>query len=155
MAYEYYPKHNRRATYRFSWREKLEFYSIPEPNSGCWLWLGAVCKYGYGRLILQNRQRKAHHVSWIVHCGKIPKGMHICHKCDVPACVNPQHLFLGTHADNMKDRARKGRYPAKLDAAAVYAIRNDRRKLREISADHGVSIGTISRVQNGLARKYV
>ena len=84
---------------------------IPEPNSGCWLWLGAIGAGGYGvagkpRMRLP---RAAHRRSWHLFHGPIPDGMHVLHKCDVRSCVNPEHLFLGTHQDNMADRDKKGR----------------------------------------------
>jgi hypothetical protein len=88
---------------------------IPEPNSGCWLWDGWVNGRGYGRF----GKGLAHRISWELHRGPIPAGMNICHKCDVPPCVNPDHLFLGTQTDNMRDCARKGRLGAHVVAVGA------------------------------------
>ncbi len=89
---------------------------IPDPTSGCWLWTASVDRNGYGWF--QNgvgRAAKAHRISHELHVGPIPRGLNVCHKCDVPGCVNPDHLFLGTHKDNVDDKVQKGRQ-AKGDA---------------------------------------
>lgn len=76
--------------------------------SGCWLWLRSV-RDGYGRTQYRGKKLAAHRRSWELHRGPIPPKLFVCHKCDVPLCVNPEHLFLGTHDDNMADMVAKAR----------------------------------------------
>jgi len=82
-----------------------------EPNSGCWLWTAAVDPNGYGNFHVNVHEglKKAHRVSWDLFRGSIPEDTCVCHHCDNPPCVNPEHLFLGTTKDNMGDMSRKGR----------------------------------------------
>lgn len=84
----------------------------PEPNSGCFLWMGSVIKQGYGRIRRENcgPGLTAHRASWEIHYGAIPEGMCVLHKCDTPSCVRPEHLFLGTNKDNTQDCIAKGRF---------------------------------------------
>ena len=93
--------------------KRFEEIAIPEPMSGCWLWSGAPgdsSKFGqYGRFRVRGVQEKAHRVAWMLYRGAIPSDMHVLHRCDNPACVNPTHLFLGTNKDNVDDRVAKGR----------------------------------------------
>jgi hypothetical protein len=87
---------------------------IPEPNSGCWLWLGSTDRKGYGQMRIttnkkQSKLKYATHISLKLHDHQIPSGLHVLHRCDNPACVNPEHLFVGTQQDNMRDMLQKGR----------------------------------------------
>jgi hypothetical protein len=81
----------------------------PEPNTGCWLWTGAATIAGYGSITVDSIQTGAHRYMWALHNGPIPSGAFICHRCDTPSCVNPDHLFVGTPRDNTRDMWRKGR----------------------------------------------
>lgn len=83
----------------------------PVTESGCWLWLGTVVRKGHGTFYVnsENRKLRAHRVAYELFKGPIPEGLHVLHRCDVPCCVNPAHLFLGTHDQNMADMKRKGR----------------------------------------------
>jgi hypothetical protein len=88
----------------------FEDYVVPEPNSGCWLWDGAVDKNGYGKIKRDGVSLRAHRLVYACAIGPIPDGMLVCHTCDVPMCVNPAHLFIGTCADNQRDMRLKGKY---------------------------------------------
>lgn len=90
---------------------------VPEPNTGCWLWTKSSDRDGYGKITITKNGRRvvsAHRVSFEAFRGKIKKGLWVLHKCDVPSCVNPDHLFLGTHLDNIKDCTNKGRNRRKI-----------------------------------------
>ena len=90
-------------------RERFERKVSPEPTSGCHLWTAAVAGKGYGVINHGGVMRYAHRLAWEFAYGPIPEGLCALHRCDVPACVNVAHLFLGTVADNNRDMAAKGR----------------------------------------------
>jgi HNH endonuclease len=118
--------------------ERIWRHVLPEPNSGCWLYVGGARNdQGYGGISDGRRKVSAHRVMWESIHGLIPEGMCILHRCDVTACVNPAHLFLGTYQDNMDDAVRKGRRVRYTRAEAQEARRvRDRRArmLRSASA---------------------
>lgn len=146
--------------------ERLDYHSQPEPNGGCWLWRGSITKGGYGHLKVElpgtrcRRAHPAHRLSWIAHRGPIPAGLWVLHKCDVRSCINPAHLFLGTHVDNMADMVAKGRHrcgdyrgekhgSTTLSKQQVLKIRADRRTYRVIGKDYGISPATVCRIKLG------
>lgn len=93
-------------------KEKFDEKYIPDPNTGCWLWSASLYKDGYGQIVDKESRRspkRAHRVSYELYNGPISDDVLVLHRCDTPACVNPDHLFLGTHNDNMKDKVKKGR----------------------------------------------
>jgi hypothetical protein len=85
------------------------FWAHIQKTEGCWLWTGSTTPYGYGNFSLGHRRYVGAHVfAWEQEHGPVPPGMEVCHECDVPRCV--RHLFLGTHTENMRDMAAKGRW---------------------------------------------
>lgn len=150
---------------------RFEASYTPEPNTGCWLWIGTLRGANqYGTIKVDGKNTPAHRYSFQTFRGAIPKGMVVCHHCDTPSCVNPNHLFLGTHADNEADKVRKGRQSngerhsvalahlsrdgenspvAKLTWESARKIRNDRRPQRLLAKVYGVSQAVISNIKLG------
>lgn len=124
----------------------------------CWEWKGAKSHNGYGLFSIRHATViRANRMSWIIKNGFIPNGMFVCHKCDNPPCVNPSHLFLGTHSDNMQDMISKGRRGDltgenhgrhKLTRNQVEEIRNlystGKYSQEKIASMYGVTQGCIS-----------
>lgn len=88
---------------------KQKFSSLPRNEKDCWIWVGCKDKDGYGKITYKAKDCRAHRESYRVFNGPISRGMIICHTCDNPSCVNPKHLWLGTHEDNVRDMYNKGR----------------------------------------------
>lgn len=133
---------------------RLEERSIPVTESGCWLWDGFLDKGGYGHISIKGWPVRAHRASWLAYRGEIPDGLCVLHECDVPSCINPSHLFLGTDEDNMRDRARKNRVAfgtrsgqSKLKPDQVLAIRASDLSDRELARLYGVSAPSISSIR--------
>ena len=84
------------------------FWNRVKKTRGCWIWTGVISRR-YGALKVNGRTHRAHRFSWVLRFGEIPEGLFVCHHCDNPVCVRPDHLFLGTPLDNMRDKIAKGR----------------------------------------------
>jgi len=135
------------------------FFQRVRKTDGCWIWLGGRDKDGYGMFrgtVSGITYKKAHRFSYAYHNGDVTPGMHVMHSCDNPCCVNPAHLSVGTNADNMRDKASKGRsrvlkgeqaHTAILTEEQVLAIRRDPRPHTEIAVDYGVTAQTIRDVK--------
>jgi len=133
--------------------DRLARDSMPEPNSGCLLWTGGVDTLGYSHLRWRGAWMRGHRASWEAHRGPIPDGMHVLHKCDVRSCINPDHLFLGTHADNMRDRNEKGRAKSGqkpiLNVAAAREIFMRPGIHRDIANEFGVCRTVVRQIKAG------
>jgi hypothetical protein len=108
------------------WIDRCAHLIEYELNTGCWLWSRRTDKCGYGLFKIggrAGREKPVHRASWEHHFGPIPEGLFVLHRCDTPPCCNPNHLFLGTLAENNEDRHRKGRTFCKLTDAQVAEIR--------------------------------
>lgn len=142
-------------------RNKTNFLDNVEKSSGCWLWTGCLDPRGYGQFSLLGIRQLAHRYSYQKFKGIIDCGMWVLHRCDNPACVNPDHLFLGTHEDNMADMVSKGRslnqsgeknHNARLDQNDVVAIRAEianGTKQRDLARRYSVSENQIKEIKYG------
>jgi hypothetical protein len=100
-----------------------KFLNRVNKTDSCWLWMGRLDKHGYGESKLIGRMAP-HRISYTLFKGEIPKGIFVCHTCDIRHCVNPDHLWIGTNSENMKDMALKGRIHSKLTPENVREIRD-------------------------------
>jgi hypothetical protein len=140
-------------TEEISAKIQKRFFAKVQKTSSCWLWTASCARRGYGSFSIAKRTVRAHRVSYLIHYGQVPEGMFVCHTCDTPQCVNPSHLFLGSHQDNVDDMVRKGRSPktrmigecngkAKLSADDVQGIRDmaaNSIPQKVIAAHYGIS----------------
>lgn len=134
-------------------------------ESDCWNWEGACYSNGYGQIAIalgakcKRKNLLAHRVSYTLYCGEIPDGMVICHTCDNPRCVNPNHLFLGTQQENLADMTSKGRRKYPVDFGGSNRILNEDSVLEillsgdtsaSLSRKYGVTDAAIRAVRNGI-----
>jgi HNH endonuclease len=147
---------------------EVRFWLRVQKSETCWLWTGAKVRGRYGQLMVENKLVYAHRFAYELAYGPIPQGIGyhgicVCHRCDNPSCVRPDHLFLGTHQENISDRDAKGRQwqgekrssanrgarnpQAKLSTDKIIEIRKDQRPLRDVAEHYQVSISTVSMVR--------
>lgn len=133
------------------------FWSHVAKSDDCWAWTASLNRKGYGQFefsVPSRRTIRAHRASWTIHFGEVPPGMWVLHKCDNPACVRPDHLFLGTNVDNVRDKINKGR---QVKGIGHYCARFTEDQVRSIREEHirGLSPGKM-RVgsMRYLAKKY-
>ena len=141
----------RNATHGRSVRERFDFYSPERPGVGCWEWKGRRLPGGYGQLSVRGKNVCAHRVSYEIHTGPIPDGLDVCHRCDNPPCVRPDHLFLGTRSENLQDATRKRR----TRTTPQYGWDNKKTKLSEEQvAEIRARYAAGERNQSALAREF-
>lgn len=147
---------------------KIEGKYVPDPNSGCWLWEGAANKQGYGSVRLGLKTISAHRLSYIQHKGEIPKGLFVLHSCDVPCCVNPNHLRLGTQSDNAKDRESRKRGKDNRGSSSASSILNEEQVLQirskynpwkytipMLAKEYNISESTIEKIVGRISWKHI
>lgn len=149
-------------------KEKVVAMSDVDPVTGCWNWTGSLASKTdplrkYGRITVKDEATRkyktigAHRFSYKAYNGDIPDGLFICHKCDNPQCVNPDHLFAGTRQDNVDDRERKGRnkimYGEKQGIAKITNVQAD--EIRAMYAKGGISMRKIARIFGYICHKPV
>lgn len=137
---------------------------IVDHVSGCWLWGGGIGSTGYGVVCYRGKNMRAHRVSWVIKNGIIPNRLHVLHKCDVRNCINPSHLYLGDHQQNMKDMKDRGRsnklsgerHPLhKLTEDEAIAIRSEPGFYSDIAKKYGVSKHTVNAIKQGRLWSYL
>lgn len=126
----------------------------PVPEAGCWLWIGYINPRGYGEFGVRDDVMRAHRFSFELHRRKLEKGEVVCHRCDTPSCVNPDHLFAGSQKDNLLDAVAKGRR-ASRERSELYKGAVDRDVVRDIRQrrERGESNASIAR-RHGISQSY-
>lgn len=132
--------------------ERFEDKFIPEPNSGCWLWMGAITRGGYGHIRKRvnnvNKMTRAHRVSYELYKGPIPEGLQVLHTCDNPICVNPNHLFLGTNQDNVDDKVSKDRHSFGRSSNHMWLSKELADKIKSVYLNSKLSMKAVASMFN-------
>ena len=132
------------------------FWAKVDKTVNCWNWTAGTDAFGYGELSINRKKWRAHRRAWVMVNGAIPNGVCVLHRCDNPACVKPEHLFLGNRLNNAQDRKAKGRNgdkrgvknpTSKLTEAQVMSIRKDSRNTVELSKAYGVGDACIGKIK--------
>lgn len=119
---------------------KERFWAKVIKTDSCWLWTAGKNK-GYGAFALTHKQqKKAHRFSWEMENGPVPKNLQVCHRCDNPLCVRPDHLFLGSHDENHRDKVEKGRSPKGSRSGRTFLTENDVLDIRHFAKDGWPSV---------------
>lgn len=137
-------------------KERFEAGVLMIPFSDCHYWDANISSAGYGRMYANGKMTSAHRLSYMLYKGEIPNGMHVLHSCDEPTCVNPSHLRLGTHADNMRDRSLREKCLTSLDQ--VKKIREELNSgIRQcvVAKKYGLSLKYIYRIKKNQIRMHV
>jgi len=157
MASKFHNAPNRSKPVEQAFREKY----LVDPGSGCWIWQASFMRTGYGQFNARNgRIVTAHRFSFELHKGAIPDGLFVCHTCDNRACVNPDHLWLGTCAENLADMRSKGRAvipdrkgeangQSKITEDDALFIKSSSDSLSVLSKRFGITKTSVSNIKNG------
>jgi len=145
-------------------RVYIDKYIERIPESGCWLWMGALFKNGYGQTRLKGLPHSAHRLSWHIYRGSLTDIYSVLHRCDVRCCCNPAHLFLGSQQENLRDMVQKKRNRkhdgshigcTKLTNEQAMQILADERTQDAIAKDHGISQSMVSLIKKRQAWKHI
>lgn len=138
---------------------RIKAKTVVDEATGCWIWQLRLNEGGYGRMSYNGRTELAHRASYKIHCGPIEPGLYVLHQCDTRSCVNPAHLKLGTHRDNMAEMVVRGRarghlpterYSA-LTIEQVREIRDADERVCVLARRYKVAHSTVSRIKSGKA----
>jgi hypothetical protein len=133
------------------WKLPWHLRYFKDQTSGCHKWMGGKDSWGYGVVCLNSKAVGAHRAAYEKHVGAIPPGMIICHSCDTPSCINPAHMWIGTHADNANDKARKGRTPK---TNKTFSLNGKRNRPKELVMEIKKRLAEGVKNQSALAREF-